>query len=168
MDRAALPSRDYSPGPAFQGKGPLLWPAVGAQYPMDTLPKTSCGEGTYQVAGKSYPMPCSGFARNFPWTEVARSSDNRGARVTVELRDSKETRHYYPFAFQLDATFEVSAGHVTVDYVVKSDPSNTEPMIFSAGNHIAFKIPFLPGTDPSKMTSETHNTTQLLRNSSAC
>ena len=158
-------ARDYSPGPGFQGKGPLLWPAVGAQYPVDTVPKTSCGEGTYQVAGKSYPMPCHGFARNFPWTEVARSSDNKGARVTVELRDSEETRRYYPFAFQLDATFEVSGGHVTVDYVVKSDPSNTEAMIFSSGNHIAFNIPFLPGSDPNKMTFETHNTTQLLRNS---
>src|SRR5437763_1589908 len=46
-------ARDYSPGPAFQGKGPLLWPAVGAQYPVDTVPKTSCGEGTYMVEGKT-------------------------------------------------------------------------------------------------------------------
>jgi galactose mutarotase-like enzyme len=158
-------ARDYSPGPGFKGKGPLLWPAVGAQYPVDTVPKTSCGNGTYAVAGNSYPMPCHGFARNFPWKEVARSADNRGARVTVELRDSAETRKYYPFAFQLDATFEVSGGHVTADYVVKSDSSNTEPMMFSIGNHIAFKIPFVQGTDPNNMTFETHNTTQLLRNS---
>jgi gluconolactonase len=158
-------ARDYSPGPGFKGKGPLLWPAVGAQYPVDTVPKTSCGDGTYPVAGKSYPMPCHGFARNFPWKEVARSADNRGARVTVELRDSAETRQYYPFAFQLDATFEVSGGHVTADYVVKADPSNTQPMMFSIGNHIAFKIPFVQGTDPNNMTFETHNTTQLLRNS---
>jgi gluconolactonase len=157
-------ARDYSPGQSFKGKGPLLWPAVGAQYPVDTVPKTSCGEGTYSVAGKSYPMPCHGFARNFPWKEIARSADNRGARVTVELRDSPETRQYYPFAFQLDATFEVSGGHVTADYVVKADPSNTEPMIFSVGNHIAFRIPFLAGTDPNSMTFETDNTTQLLRN----
>jgi gluconolactonase len=157
-------ARDYSPGQIFKGKGPLLWPAVGAQYPVDTVPKTSCGDGTYSVAGKSYPMPCHGFARNFPWKEIARSADNRGARVTVELRDSPETSQFYPFAFQLDATFEVSGGHVTADYVVKADPSNTEPMYFSAGNHIAFKIPFLPGTDPNSMTFETDNTTQLLRN----
>jgi gluconolactonase len=157
-------ARDYSPGQSFKGKGPLLWPAVGAQYPVDTVPKTSCGDGTYLVAGKSYPMPCHGFARNFPWKEIARSADNRGARVTVELRDSPETRQFYPFAFQLDATFEVSGGHVTADYVVKADPSNTEPMIFSSGNHIAFKIPFLPGTDANSMTFETDNTTQLLRN----
>jgi gluconolactonase len=157
-------ARDYSPGQSFKGKGPLLWPAVGAQYPVDTVPKTSCGEGTYSVAGKSYPMPCHGFARNFPWKEIARSADNRGARVTVELRDSPETRQYYPFAFQLDATFEVGGGHVTADYVVKADPSNTEPMIFSVGNHIAFRIPFLAGTDPNSMTFETDNTTQLLRN----
>jgi gluconolactonase len=157
-------ARDYSPGQSFKGKGPLLWPAVGAQYPVDTIPKTSCGDGTYVVAGKSYPMPCHGFARNFAWKEVARSADNRGARVTVELRDSAETRQDYPFAFQLDATFEVSGGHVTADYAIKSDGSNTAAMMFSIGNHIAFRIPFIAGTDPNKMTFETHNTTQLLRN----
>jgi gluconolactonase len=158
-------ARDYSPGPGFKGKGPLLWPAVGAQYPVGTLPKTSCAEGTYPVAGKSYPMPCHGFVRNFPWKEIARSADNHGARVTVELVDSAETRQYYPFAFHLDAIFEVSGGHVTINYVVKSDSSNAEQMPFSIGNHIAFKIPFVQGTDANNMTFETHNTIQLLRNS---
>ena len=32
-------ARDYSDGPGFKGKGgPLLWPAVGAQYPVGTVP----------------------------------------------------------------------------------------------------------------------------------
>jgi gluconolactonase len=37
-------------------------------------------------------------------------------------------------------------------------------MPFSIGNHIAFKLPFLSGTDPAKMLFETQNTVQLLRN----
>ena len=158
-------ARDYSPGPGFKGKAPLLWPAVGAQYPLGTLPKTSCGVGTYQVAGKTYPMPCHGFARTFPWKEISRSADNKGARVTVELRDSDRTRTYYPFAFQLDATFQLANGQLTIDYTVKSDRSNPQPIVFSVGNHIAFKIPFLAGTDPANMIFETPNTVQLLRNS---
>jgi gluconolactonase len=157
-------ARDYSSTKGFQGKGPVLWPAVGAQYPTDTTPKESCGTGTYKVAGKSYPMPCHGFARTVPWKEVSRVADNHGARVTVELADSDATRKYYPFAFHLDANFEIADGHLTVDYVVKSDASNTEPMPFSIGNHIAFKLPFLPGTDPAKMLFETQSTVQLLRN----
>lgn len=158
-------ARDYSSGLEFKGKGPLLWPAVGAQYPVDTAPKESCGDGTYQVTGKTYPMPCHGFARSLPWKEIRRSADSHGARVTVELTDSGSTRNYYPFAFRLDATYEVADGHLTVDYVVKSDASNPQPMIFSIGNHIAFKLPFVQGTDPAKMLFETRSTVQLLRNS---
>jgi gluconolactonase len=157
-------ARDYSPAPGFKGKGPLLWPAVGAQYPVGTIPKTSCGDGTYIIAGKAYPMPCHGFARLVPWKEVSRSADQRGARVTVELTDSERTRQYYPFAFRLDATYQLGAGHLTIDYAVTSDSSNTEPMPFSIGNHIAFKVPFLAGGDPAKVTFESHSTVQLLRN----
>jgi gluconolactonase len=158
-------ARDYSPGPDFKGKAPLLWPAVGVQYPLGVFPKSTCGDGTYPVGGKTYPMPCHGFARNLVWKEVNRSADNGGARVTVELRDSDLTRPFYPFAFQLDATYTLTSGQLTIDYTVKADSSNTEPMIFSIGNHIAFKIPFVSGTDPANMTFETPNTTQLLRNS---
>jgi galactose mutarotase-like enzyme len=157
-------ARDYSPDLAFKGKGPLLWPAVGAQFPVDTIPKQSCGDGTYQLGGKRYTMPCHGFARTLPWKEIRRSADSHGARVTVELTDSDNTRKYYPFAFHLDATYEITNGHLTVEYVVKSDTSNREPMIFSIGNHIAFKLPFLQGTDPAKMLFETQSTVQLLRN----
>ena len=157
-------ARDYSPGPGFKGKGPLLWPAVGAQYPVGTVPKTSCGPGPYTTGGKTYTMPCHGFARNLPWKEVARSADRNGARVTVELRDSESTRAAYPFAFKLDATYEISAGHLTIDYTVTSTQSNSAEMFFSIGNHIAFKLPFVDGTDPAKMTFETPSTVQLLRN----
>jgi gluconolactonase len=157
-------ARDYSPGPGFKGKGPLLWPAVGAQYPVGTVPETSCGPGTYKVGGKLYPMPCHGFARNLPWKEIKRSADNSGARVTVELRDSDLTRPSYPFAFSLTATYEVSAGHLTIDYLVNSSSANTSEMPFSIGNHIAFNLPFVKGSDPAKMTLETPSTLQLLRN----
>ena len=101
-------ARDYSAGPGFKGKGPLLWPAVGAQYPVGTVPETSCGPGPYQVAGKTYTMPCHGFARTLPWKEIKRSADATGARVTVELRESKSTLAAYPFAFQLTATYELA------------------------------------------------------------
>jgi gluconolactonase len=158
-------ARDYSPGPGFKGKAPLLWPAVGAQYPVGTIPETSCGEGTYPVAAKKYSMPCHGFARTLPWNEVNRSADNSGARVTVQLRDSARTRALYPFAFVLDASYELAGGHLTINYTVASDRSNAEPMIFSIGNHIAFNIPFVKGTNPADMSFETPSTVQLLRNS---
>jgi gluconolactonase len=157
-------ARNYEHTSGFFGKGPLLWPAVGAQYPTDTVPTQSCGVGTYMAEGKSYPMPCHGFARTLPWKEISRAADNHSARVTVELTDSDATRKYYPYAFHLDANFELTDGNLTITYVVKSDASNPEPMPFSIGNHLAFKIPFVPGTVPAKMQFETQNTVQLLRN----
>jgi len=158
-------ARNYNPPPGtFHGRAPLLWPAVGAQYPVDTVPKESCGMGSYKIDGKSYPMPCHGFAKDMPWHEVSRSADARGARVIVELRDSDTTRKYYPFAFHLDATFELANGAVTVDYVVYSDSSNSGPMPFAIGNHLGFKMPLIEGSDPNAVKFETQNTVQMLRN----
>ena len=37
-------------------------------------------------------------------------------------------------------------------------------MIFSIGNHMAFRLPFLKGTDPADMTLETPNSIEFLRN----
>jgi gluconolactonase len=158
-------ARDYDNKTGFQGKGPLLWPAVGGQYPVDNPPKDSCAMGTYTAMGHSYPMMCHGFAKTIPWREIKRSANGQGARVTLELASSETTRKYYPFAFRLDATYELVDGQLTVDYVVAADPANQEPMPFSIGNHIAFNVPLLKGSDPSKMEFETQNTTQLLRNS---
>jgi len=157
-------ARNYA-ATGFHGRGPLLWPAVGAQYPVGTIPKASCGMGTYPVRGKTYEMPCHGFAKDVPWKEISRGSNAHGASVTVELQDSDATRKYYPFAFQLDAIYELADGHLTVDYVVKSDQSNPEPMPFSIGNHLGFNIPLLKGGNPADVKLETQNTVQLLRNS---
>lgn len=158
-------ARNYASAPGvFHGRGPLLWPAVGVQFPLGTLPKEACGMGSYPVAGVTYPMPCHGFAKEMPWNEVARSADAHGARVTLELRDSPATRKFYPFAFHLDATFELAGGHLTIDYLVKSDDGNTVPMPFSIGNHLAFNVPLIGQSNPAAVQFETQNTVQLLRN----
>ena len=158
-------ARNYaSPPGSFNGRGPLLWPAVGAQFPMGTIPKQSCGMGSYTVMGKIFPMPCHGFAKDMPWKETERSADTHGARITVELQNSESTQKSYPFAFHLDATYEVADGHLTVDYVVKSDEGNTQPMPFSIGNHLAFNVPLVKTSDGTEVTFETQNTVQMLRN----
>lgn len=159
-------ARDYSTKSGFQGKGPLLWPAIGPQYPVENIPKASCGDGTYPAIGKTYPMPCHGFARMVPWTAIHQSADAQGARVTVQLRDSDITRKWYPYAFTLNATYELANGLLTISYDITSGSSNAEPMPFSIGNHIAYKLPFVEGTNPADMTFQTPNTTQLLRNPS--
>jgi gluconolactonase len=126
------------------GGASLQWPAGDA-----------CGSSIKQF----------GLAHDIRWTEVGRSADNQGARVTIELRDSGQTRKCYPFGFQLDARFELGGGQLTVDYTVKADPSNIGPMRFSIGDQIFFNVPFVPGSSADAMTFETPSTTQLLRNS---
>jgi galactose mutarotase-like enzyme len=152
-------ARDYSPAPGFRGRAPLLWPAVGGQYPLDTVPASSCADGAYTVGGRSYPMPCHGFAQNLEWEEVASSP----ARVILELRDSPRTRESYPFSFGLRAAYGLAGGRLTIVYTVTADASNTAPMPFSIGNHLSFRLPFLDGTDPADMLFETPSTTELVR-----
>lgn len=158
-------ARQYSSESGFRGKAPLLWPAVGGQYLPGTQPRGSCVEGEYQVDGKTYPMPCHGFAKTMAWELVSSSANTKGAKATVRLRDSDATRKWYPFTFDLRATYDLSEGRLRIRYDLTAGRTNRSPLIFSIGNHIAFALPFLPRTDPSAMTFETPSTAAMLRNS---
>lgn len=146
-------ARDYGPAPGFRGKAPFLWPAVGGQYPLGTIPKSACADGTYVVQGRSYAMPCHGFAQSLAWQEVSAS-----VPFSVELRDSSWTRARYPFGFRLRATYELAERRLTITYAVTADSANSGPMPFSIGNHMTFRLPFLKGTDPGDMLFETPST----------
>jgi galactose mutarotase-like enzyme len=156
-------AREYNEGGGFRGKASFLWPAVGGQYPAAVTPRSSCEEGSYRIGESSYPMPCHGFAKSLAWEEVARSADARGARVSIEIRDTAETRVMYPFAFRLRATYELADGWLAIRYVVAAGERNPAPMPFSIGNHIALRVPYLAGTDPAAMLFETNSTAQLVR-----
>ncbi len=156
-------AREYGSIQGFRGKASFLWPAVGGQYAVGTVPASSCGDGSYPFGGQRYPMPCHGFAKDLPWKEGGAVADSRGARATVELRDSAQTRADYPFGFALRATYALAGGHLSTEYTVSSPGANAEPMPFSIGSHVAFRVPFLEGTDPAAMLFETPNAAELLR-----
>jgi galactose mutarotase-like enzyme len=156
-------AREYGPAPGWRGKAPLLWPAVGGQYPLGTIPESACADGSYLAGGRSYPMPCHGFAKSLAWEEIAASADPRGARVAVELRDSAWTRERYPFGFRLRAVYELAGGRLAITYTVSAAGANTGPMPFSIGNHVTFRLPFLEGTDPADMLFESPSTAELRR-----
>jgi galactose mutarotase-like enzyme len=158
-------AREYGSDSGFRGKASLLWPAAGGQYPVGSNPASACADGTYKVGDRTYPMPCHGFAKSLAWSEVGESADEAGARVSVELRDSDKTRRNYPFGFCVQATYELSGGRLTITYKVSAASANSRPMPFSIGNHISFRVPFLPGTDPAAMRFETPNSVELLRDS---
>ncbi len=158
-------ARDYGSDTGFRGKASFLWPAVGGQYAAGTIPPGSCVDGSYPVGDRRYPMPCHGFAKDLPWKEAGASADDRGARVSVELRDSTATRADYPFGFLVRATYEISGGRLSIMYAVSAANGNAGPMPFSIGNHVAFRAPFVEGTDAAAMLFETNNSAELLRDS---
>ncbi len=156
-------ARDYGPDSGFRGKASFLWPAVGGQYAVGTIPPGACSDGSYPAGGRRYPMPCHGFAKDLPWKESGSSADDSAARATVELRDSADTRAFYPFGFQLRAAYAISGGRLSIAYTVSAAAGNGGPMPFSIGNHIAFRVPFVDGTEAAAMLFETPNSAELLR-----
>ncbi|GJE58118.1 aldose 1-epimerase family protein [Methylobacterium trifolii] len=107
---------------------PWLFPVVGA----------SAG-GVVRVEGRDYPMAQHGFARDLPFSVVAREDDS----VTLRLADGPETRAHYPFAFQLDVTARVRTAGLDFEVVVRN-PGET-PMPYALGFHPAFPWPFAGG-----------------------
>ena len=64
------------------------------------------------------------------------SAEPRGRDDSIDC-ESPETLAMYPFAFTVDATYELAGGHLTIEYTVESGKSNASEMFFSIGNHIA-------------------------------
>lgn len=134
-------ARDYGPVTGFRGKAPLLWPGTG---------------------GCTSPTPCDGFAKDLPWSDAGHSAGPEGARVMLELRDSERTRASYLFGFVVLAAYELADGRFTITYTVSAARGNTAPMPFSIGNRMAFRLPFLDGTEPDDMRFQTHCGTEML------
>lgn len=158
-------ARQYEPTSSAAARAPLLWPAVGGQYPLDSIPPSSCAEGSFTAAGRAHPMPCHGFARHLPWRTLFVKAGDRGASAAVELRDSEATRRHYPFGFRLSALYTLADSRLTIEYTVVASAGNAAPMPFSIGNHLTLRLPFLSGTPPGEMLFETPSTVELQRDS---
>jgi galactose mutarotase-like enzyme len=104
---------------------PILFPVVGA----------SAG-GVVRVAGRAYPMPQHGFARDslFAVTEL------RPDAVRLRLTESPASREHYPFAFALDVTVSLEPAALSLAFEVRNPGS--EPLPYALGVHPAFPWPF--------------------------
>jgi galactose mutarotase-like enzyme len=110
-------------------RAPVLFPIVGRLY-GDTL----------RHEGRSHHLPQHGFARDLPWETLG--ADDRSA--TLRLRDSRETREAFPFAFELTQRLDLSDGGLRIVFMLTNP--GTEDLIACLGVHPAFRWPLPVGS----------------------
>lgn len=136
----------YEPAPGWRGKAPLLWPATGGTFAPSDPPGQPSGH--YTVGQTTYRMPFHGFAQNLPWKAGLVHAGPRQAAAVLDLASNEQTRRLYPFDFLLSADYRVAEGRLTIRYTVIASKQNKDEMFFSIGNHITFRTPLLPGSEP--------------------
>ncbi|PUZ23062.1 aldose epimerase [Chitinophaga parva] len=110
-------------------KSPVLFPIVGG-----------LKDNHYTYQGQSYSLGRHGFARDMDFSVAAQSATS----ITLELRDTADSRARYPFAFSFSITYTLVDTVLAVKYQVHNPGGET--MYFSVGGHPAFKVPLAEGT----------------------
>ncbi len=114
--------------------------------------------GLYHVGGQPYVLPIHGFSMRFPWEVV--DAEAPGA-LRLRLADTEATRKIYPFAFELDLLYSVSAGGLACQLTVRN--AGDAPMPFYAGFHPYFATP-PPGAGKEQTLFEVHPVARHLYN----
>jgi galactose mutarotase-like enzyme len=157
---------EYRPTDGWTGKAPILWPAVGRNFPYP-VGSGHQGDGLgWILHGRVYPIPIHGFARDQAWRIVRRGVCDGSAYVTLALADDSRTRGMYPFGFALTTEYRIWRDALYIRQTVRASRSNEEPMPFSIGNHITFRIPLLPGGDSRSVTISTPATRRVITDES--
>src|SRR5829696_7061055 len=109
-------------------RAPILFPLIGPVV-----------GGQIHHGRHNYPMPPHGFARgrNFAVSQQTPTS------CLLELRDDRETRSHYPFAFTLRVGFELSDD--SLHCTISVENPNEESLPADVGFHPGFNWPLTPG-----------------------
>ena len=111
--------------PAFWSScAPIMFPICGG-----------LKKGKYTLDGAEYEMPKHGFAKISEF-EVEKQSETS---VTFVLRDSEQTRKFYPFAFAFRVVYELDGAALKVTY--DAENLDTKIMPASFGGHEAYACP---------------------------
>jgi galactose mutarotase-like enzyme len=153
---------DYRPTSGWTGKAPILWPAVGRNFPKTRAAYRHSQSFGWVFHGKVYPIPIHGFARDQAWRIVGRGACQGSAFLKLGLSDDERTRSMYPFGFTLTTEYRIWRNALYIRQSVHAHRSNREPMPFSIGNHITFRIPLLRGDDPLLTAVSTPATVQVI------
>lgn len=119
----------WSGDPAvWRGRAPILFPVIGL-----------LEGGCYRLDGASYAMPKHGFARHSTFELVAHEDH----AATLRLKASEATRQIYPFEFQLDIRFALTAATLSVEATIVNEGEVSMPASF--GFHPALRWPLPVG-----------------------
>jgi galactose mutarotase-like enzyme len=99
-----------------RGGNPILFPISG-----------QLDNGQYDWDGKTYKMRNHGVARNHPW-EVVGTSDKDEASITIRLKSNRETKHAYPFDFEVIFTYVLRKNSFTIYQEYKNLSDKEMPM----------------------------------------
>lgn len=120
---------------------PYLWPAASAwpRHAPNLFPIVGRLAGDrLGHQGKSYQLTQHGFARDMPFTWIARSTNG----CTLALVDDAGTRDKYPFPFRFEIAYAARDNTLSVTYTVINTGAETLPA--SMGAHPAFRWPLQP------------------------
>lgn len=115
---------------------PELRGGIPPQFPVCGRLMKDGVRGLYHVDGRPYVLPIHGFALRHPWA-VADAA--RPDALRLRLADSAETRAIYPFAFELELLYSVSAAGLHCGLTVRN--TGKSPLPYYAGFHPYFLTP---------------------------
>lgn len=110
-------------GEQWKHHAPVLFPIIGR-----------LRDKKYLHDGKEYNMGLHGFARDLEFETVEHS----GEHLLLLLRSNEETRHNYPFDFELYAEYTLSGDTLEAKYTVKN--TGEGELIYMFGWHPAFRL----------------------------
>lgn len=116
----------------------LLWQKDARFWPnQDVVIFPQIGKAPNAIDGVDYDCPTRhGFARISRFTVIRKTADS----LTLELRDSPETRKTYPFSFILDVTLSLHENKLIREAKVINN--SAEPLPFALGFHQAFQAKY--------------------------
>lgn len=121
------------------GSRELIWPGDPASWPRSApVLFPFCGwlnGGVFRVDGQAYPTNVHGFGPTTAY-EVIEAGDGR---AVLEMRDSRETRGKFPFAFVVTVRVTVVPGGVDYAFAVANPGDVALP--YSLGFHPGFICP---------------------------
>lgn len=115
---------DDTEGKYWGRHAPILFPSIGKS-----------NNDQYTLNGQTFSMKQHGFARDYDFDTVDKSSDDT---VTLTQHATADTKAVYPFDYALSVTYKLTATGLSISYTIANN--SDQPMPFAFGSHPGFKL----------------------------